>query len=398
MTDDNSFSSHNLSPEKHNRLIQIVFSILKLGDEWLMVRIAHISDSHLGCSLFQLVERKEDARRCLKKAIDMAMQHSPDILVHTGDLFHSYMPQNDDMNFVVNLFKGLKDKTMLIVLQGNHDQPYGYRFSLSPLRQLETMDLIVSTGDQSHVSLVETFDGKEVEIHLVSWAPSHIVNHVINDTSPNEEIALFFAHDIDMPKENLPMHFNYYGCGHKHNFLIDEEYDLGRPGSTCMVNWNKEMGGNKRLIIVDIDNKGNEYTLQTLNDVREFKFLTGLDITGMGSEEVNVKMRESLGRLSPKKSKPIIIMQVNGMIDTETEKSIERSKILKDYENKLDPLFLHIEPNWQCLGPRKVTLSRPLDVEQSILEYMTQTKDPLSSKIIEKLPRLIGGNSLDSSS
>ncbi len=362
-----------------------------------MVRIAHISDSHLGCSLFQLVERREDARRCLKKAIDMAMQHSPDILVHTGDLFHSYMPQNDDMNFVVSLFKGLRDKTMLIVLQGNHDQPYGYRFSLSPLRQLETMDLIVSTGDQPQASMVENFDGKKVEIHLVSWAPSHIVNHAINDTSPNEEIALFFAHDIDVPKENLPMHFNYYGCGHKHNFFMDEEYDLGRPGSTCMVNWNKEMGGNKRLIVVDIDNSGNEYTLQTLNDVREFKFLTGLDITGMGSEEVNVKMRESLGRLSPKKSKPIIIMQVNGMIDTETERSIERSKILKDCENKLDPLFLHIEPNWQSLGPRKVTLSRPLDVEHSILEYMTQTKDTLSSKIIEKLPRLLGGDSVDTS-
>jgi exonuclease SbcD len=88
-----------------------------------MVRIAHISDSHLGCSLFQLAERREDARKCLKKAVEMAMRHSPDILIHTGDLFHSYLPQNDDMNFVVQLFKGLRNKTVLIVLQGNHDQP-----------------------------------------------------------------------------------------------------------------------------------------------------------------------------------------------------------------------------------------------------------------------------------
>ena len=71
----------------------------KQGDEWSLVRIAHISDSHLGSSLFQLTERKEDARKCLKKAIDMAMQHSPDILVHTGDLFHTPLPQNDDRIF-----------------------------------------------------------------------------------------------------------------------------------------------------------------------------------------------------------------------------------------------------------------------------------------------------------
>jgi hypothetical protein len=102
-------------------------------------------------------------------------------------------------------------------------------------------------------------------------------------------------------------------------------------------------------------------------------------------------MRESLGRLSPKKTKSIIIMQVNGLIDSETERSIERSEILKDYENKLDPLFLHIEPNWQTVGPRNVTLSRPLDVEQSVREYMDQTRDNLSSKIIERLPQLLGG-------
>ncbi len=358
-----------------------------------MVRIAHISDSHLGCSLFQLVERKEDARKCLKKAIEMAMQYSPDVLVHTGDLFHSHMPQNDDMNFVVELFKGLKDKVLLIVLQGNHDHPYGYRYALSPLRQLETMELIKSTGNQSSTTIVESFDGKMVEMHLVSWAPSNEVNQIISSATPNEKVSLFFAHDIEFPKEELPIHFNYYGCGHKHNYFVDEEYDIGRPGSTCIVNWNREMGGNRKLIIVDIDSKGNEYTLETLNDVREFKFLTGLDITGMRPEEVNQKMRESLGRLAPKKEKPIIIMQVNGLIDSETEKQIERSEILSQYEKKLNPLFLHIEPNWQSLGPRNITLTKPLDVQHSIREYIEQTKDTMSIDILEKLPRFLGGGS-----
>ena len=359
-----------------------------------MVRIAHISDSHLGCSLFQLVERREDARKCLKKAIDMAMQQSPDIIVHTGDLFHSFMPQNDDMNFVVKLFKSLKDKVSLIVLQGNHDQPYGYRYALSPLRQLETMELIQSTGNQSSVSFVESFDGQKVEIHLISWAPSYEVNRIITTANPNEKISLLFAHDIEYPKENLPVNFNYYGCGHKHNYFVDEEYDIGRPGSTCIVNWNREMGGSRKLIIVDIDSSGNEYTLQTLNDVREFKFLTGLDITGMGPEEVNQKMRESLGKLSPKKDRPIIIMQVNGMIDSETEKQIERSEILSQYEKKLNPLFLHIEPNWQTLGPRNVTLTKPLDVQHSIREYVEQTKDKMANDILEKLPKMLGGNAI----
>ena len=66
------------------------------------------------------------------------------------------------------------------------------------------------------------------------------------------------------------------------------------------------MGGRNKLIVADIDSSGkNEYTLQTLNDVREFKFVTGLDITGMGAVEVNTMLKSSLAKLAPKKKKPI---------------------------------------------------------------------------------------------
>lgn len=357
-----------------------------------MVRIAHISDSHLGSSLFQLSERREDARKCLKKAVDMAMQHSPDILVHTGDLFHSPFPQNEDMIFVIELFKSLKDKVRLIVLDGNHDLPYNYRYAYSPLRGLETMELIVSTGSEPYKTFTESFDGKKVEIHLLSWTASHQLEHFLNSAKPVEKNALFFAHDIHIPKENLPVYFQYYGCGHKHNFWLDEEYDIGRPGSTCIVNWHREMGGRKKLIIVDIDNSDkNEYTLQTLNDVREFKFVTGLDITGMGAAEVNTMLKSSLGKLSPKKKKPIIIVQVNGLIDNETERGIERANLLEYGEKKLDPLFLHIEPNWSSVGARPIDLSEPLDVETSILEYMEQTKDKRAAQVKMMMPRFFGG-------
>ncbi|MFX1485089.1 MAG: exonuclease SbcCD subunit D [Promethearchaeota archaeon] len=357
-----------------------------------MVRIAHISDSHLGSSLFQLTERREDARKCFKKAIDMAMQHSPDILIHTGDLFHSPLPQNEDMIFVIELFKKLKDKVRLIVVDGNHDLPYGYRHNFSPLRGLETMELIVSTGSGPYATFTETFDGKSVEIHLVSWTSKQQCEYFLNSAKPTEKVALFFAHDIETPKENLPIDFNYYGCGHKHNYWLDREYDIGRPGSTCYVNWNREMGGRKKLIVVDIDNSGkNEYTLQTLNDVREFKFITGLDITGMGADEVNTMLKRSLSKLAPKKEKPIIIVEVNGMIDTETERGIERAGLLEYGEKKLDPLFLHIEPNWSSVGARPVELSEPLDVETSILEYMEQTRDKRADQVKQMMPRFFGG-------
>ncbi|MGY5877164.1 MAG: metallophosphoesterase, partial [Candidatus Thorarchaeota archaeon] len=253
-----------------------------------MVRIAHISDSHLGSSLFQLAERKKDAQDCLKKAVDMAMRHSPDVLVHTGDLFDNHYPTMDDISFAIELFKGIKDKVLTIVIQGNHDMPYGFRYGLSPLRALENADLIISTGDKTHRSIVREFDGKKMEFHLVAWTGNQTIASILNSKTPVEENATFFAHYIPIPKENLPIHFRYYGFGHAHNFWLDQEYDIGRPGSTCIVDWKREEGGKKKLIVVDIDNEKNEYTTETLNDVREFKFLTGLDVTGMGADEIEV--------------------------------------------------------------------------------------------------------------
>jgi len=322
----------------------------------------------------------------------MAMQHSPDILVHTGDLYHTPLPQNDDRIFVIELFKKLKDKVRVVVLDGNHDIPYGYRYNFSPLRGLETMDLIVSTGSGPYSTTTETFDGKEVNMHLISWSSKHQFEYFLHSAKINDGISLLFAHDIPIIKEDLPSHYDYIGCGHKHNFWLDEEYDIGRPGSTGYVNWNREYGGKKKLIVVDIDNSGNnEYTLQTLNDVREFKFITGIDITGMGMEEVNQTLKNSLGKLAPKKEKPIIIVEVNGLIDAETERGIQRKELIEYGEKKLDPLFLHIEPNWSSVGPRSVNLSNPLDVQASVLEYMEQTNDKQAAQIRELMPRFFGG-------
>jgi len=114
----------------------------------------------------------------------------------------------------------------------------------------------------------------------------------------------------------------------------------------------------------------------------------------MGMEEVNQTLKNSLGKLVPKKKKPIIIVEVNGLIDTETERGIQRKELIEYGEKKLDPLFLHIEPNWSSVGPRPVTLSKPLDVEASILEYMQQTNDTHAAQIKELMPRFFGGEEL----
>jgi DNA repair exonuclease SbcCD nuclease subunit len=354
-----------------------------------MVRVAHISDSHLGCSLFQLVERREDSRKCLKKAVDMAMRHSPDILVHTGDLFDSPFPSWDDANFTLELFRDLQDKVQSIVLQGNHDLPYGYRRAQSPVLALENAGFITSTGTNTYSHVKKEFDGETVHLHMISWTRPRELMRTVSSIPPSDDTTLLFAHDIPSPRDEVPAHFDYVGFGHSHNFWLDEDLGMGRPGSTCVVDWRREQGGKKKLIVVDVSSTGNEYQTETLNDVREFKYITGLNITGMGAEEAEESMRNRLDTLAPKKTKPIVIMEVDGMIDSETESSINRIEILKYGEKVLKPLFFHIEPKWHTLGPRRVTLSEPLDVEKSLSDYIEQTNAGNAEEMISCLERLI---------
>ena len=356
-----------------------------------MVRIAHISDSHLGSSMFQLTERREDARKCFEKAVDIAMAKSPDILVHTGDVFHESLPQNDDLNFVIKLFKKLQGKVDLFVLQGNHDQPYGFRYNNSPLIALETMGLVKSTGEKAYKGFKKTYDGKPVEIHLLSWTSERNLNYVLNEVKPEEDIALFFAHDLPRKSEELPASFDYFGCGHKHTFFLDKENCVGRPGSTCFVRWETEFRGSKKVIVADIDSVGCEFETETINDVREFKFVPPVNISEMGPEQADNAIKKRLDEISPKKEKPIIIVQVNGLIDNETERKMNRSQVLRYGEAKYHPLFLHIAANWECKIPEEIQFSEPLNIELSIQEYMSATQDKMQKKVDELLPRFMGG-------
>lgn len=342
-----------------------------------MVRVAHISDSHLGSAVFQLAERKKDARACLKKAVDMALRKSPDILVHTGDLFDRPDPSNEDLSFVMELFRDIGDDVCKIVVQGNHDIPYGYRRQLSPILSIENAGLVRSTTTEDHASFTVDCDGEKVDINLISWTRPRRIRHLLTKQAGySSNIKLLFAHDLPVDKQEIPASFDYIGIGHSHNFLLDEEYDIGRPGSTAIIDWKKEQGAHKKLIVAEITKEGNEYFTETLNDVRDFKFITGLDVTGMGPEEISALMKERIDHLSVKKNKkPIIIMEVKGAIDTETEQSIGRAEILEYGDKVCNPLFFHVEPRWDVLGARRITLSEPLNAEKSIVEYLEQTQE-----------------------
>ncbi len=336
-----------------------------------MVRIAHISDSHLGAAMFQLVERREDARVCLKRAVEMAMKHSPDILVHTGDLFDSPDATTEEITAATKVFRRAQDHDIdVFVLQGNHDLAGRHR-SASPITVLETTGLVTSTGDSNYRRVKRGYDAQRVEIHLLSWGSKRATLAKIASLRPTTDgISLLFAHTTSTKWSELPG-FDYIGEGHHHNFRLDEELCVGTPGSTCIVDWRKELGRNRtrRLIVADVDSSGAEFTTEELRDVRTVRLISGLNITGMGPKEVNEFLTEKIERIGDVGRNAIVIVEVTGDINTDTQAAIDRQELISRAEKRLRPLMIHIEPKWRVHGPRPVMLTDPLDPVMSVKEY-----------------------------
>jgi DNA repair exonuclease len=56
------------------------------------MRIAHISDTHLGHRQYNLDERESDIYEAFEQAVNKAIEERVDVLIHAGDLFDSPNP------------------------------------------------------------------------------------------------------------------------------------------------------------------------------------------------------------------------------------------------------------------------------------------------------------------
>ncbi|MCF2136485.1 MAG: metallophosphoesterase [Candidatus Thorarchaeota archaeon] len=356
-----------------------------------MVKIAHISDSHLGAAAFQLTERKEDMRACFQQAIEKALEHKPDILVHTGDLFDSPEPAPEDMQIAIEMFKKVRDaRVHAFIVQGNHDLP-GKRWDVSPVVALERAGLAITTIEDQHREFRLQINGEQIEVHLVSWGYERTTRGIIDRIRPKGDINLLFTHTLPIKWDEAPIDFDYIGEGHKHDFRLDEDAGIGRPGSTAIVEWRRELGyGRTRgVIVVDVTTNGNKYVTEPLEDVREFNLISGVDITGRSGEDANQYLRDVIKRIRFTSNGGIAVVQVNGIIDSETSAAIKPEELVEYGEQEHNSLLIVIDAKWQVLGTRPIKITRPLDVKRAVREYVEQSQLGSPDEFLEILEEIM---------
>ncbi|MCW5941560.1 MAG: metallophosphoesterase [Fimbriimonadaceae bacterium] len=138
------------------------------------MRLAHISDTHLGYRAYSrttsqgLNLREFDVMRTFKESLLEIAACDPDFVLHTGDFFHVVRPSNHTINTVYRALRGLQEKRNFrpfLILGGNHDTP---RLSDSGniLRLFETIDG-VKVCPHDHVEVVD-YPDLDLEVMAVS--------------------------------------------------------------------------------------------------------------------------------------------------------------------------------------------------------------------------------------
>lgn len=134
--------------------------------------LAHLSDTHLGFRAYSRTtplgfnQREVDVMRTFKACLETIAERDPDVVVHSGDLFHVVRPSNAT---ILGAFKAISEFQMkrrgkpFILIGGNHDTPRMVESgNILPLFS-EIPGLTVQTGEATAVAI----DGHDLEVLCV---------------------------------------------------------------------------------------------------------------------------------------------------------------------------------------------------------------------------------------
>lgn len=91
------------------------------------MRLLHTSDWHIGVTTRGL-SRRSDQEVALEELAEQARDFRPDLVIHSGDLFHLPRPQVEELDLAWTGLRNLAELAPVVVIAGNHDSPQLFDF------------------------------------------------------------------------------------------------------------------------------------------------------------------------------------------------------------------------------------------------------------------------------
>ena len=201
-----------------------------------MVRLAHISDTHLGYTRYAKLhpetsrnQREVDVQDAYGRAVDAILERDVDLVIHSGDVFDSVRPATHVIiGFLKQTFRLTREDIPYLVAAGNHETPR-LRSTTAALEYANLVNAVSAHGFDVEYHLEEAGDagvgvtlvphGAVFGTGAVTPARDADVNVLVtHGMVPGLEARQHEMGEANLQSGMLEGGFDYIALGHYHEF------------------------------------------------------------------------------------------------------------------------------------------------------------------------------------
>ncbi|UTB31775.1 MAG: exonuclease SbcCD subunit D [Methanobacterium sp. ERen5] len=377
-----------------------------------MYKFAHIADCHLGAQKYPELKKLEI--KAFKECITQCIENEVDFIVIAGDLFHSNLPDMGIVKEAVGLLKELQDNDIPVYVNyGSHD--------FSP-NETSIIDIICESGlmkklfnpkiirDQignTKIKLKFTIDKKtNAKLAGISGRKVGIEKQYYKlldrkTLKENDEFKIFVFHawlevllpnflskGDALPLSCLPIGFNYYAGGHRHDSIYEENLEnyenIAYPGPLFAgypKDLEKSARGIKRgFFIVEFDKTVQNHEFHEIN-VADYEFLH-FKAKDKTSNQLYSEILDKIEKIEV--GNKIVIIKVDGKLSGGQTSDVNFYNIKKIL---IDKKAMHVSINHHGLLSKEFDAkmykggNNPIEIEKNLLEENTSNIDVLTTEL-----------------
>ena len=245
------------------------------------MRIVHLSDTHIGKRRYNLSSSPSDFLEAFEEAFELALSHSPDVIIHSGDVFDNPYPMNYTKRVVIERLMRYSKSVPVLIVAGNHD--YADMDGLSPLSFFSFMDGNIHVSEFRDVARkrsIQPLEMRGARFYLMPFIRDRaLLREMVNSIREDMGSGLNFAvlHQIidgfTAKRKNITMDinheelgtFSFIFVGHFHTPFLDRDNRFAYAGSTEALSFDEyEYTGEgtvspstaKRIFVYDFSDDG----------------------------------------------------------------------------------------------------------------------------------------------
>lgn len=268
----------------------------------MIMKFAHLSDTHLGYRQYGLNEREKDFYEVFEKIIDKIIEEDVDFVIHSGDLFETAKPSpNALLAFQKGLLRLKGAGIPMYAIAGNHDSvmrkdaiPPQVLFKKFGLKVISPINTNYMQGDIFIAGLpyYPSSQSKNLKEKLAELSQK-AENHEKSILVLHQGIDKYLPFHNELEIGDIPDNFDYYALGHIHKY-IEDNFGKGKlvyPGSTEI--WKADeiedlRRNGKGFVVVDMSGPKIDIKRVPISVSREF-ITKNIDFNNLSSEIDSLK-------------------------------------------------------------------------------------------------------------